>query len=64
MLHGQRYKEIIEKGPLSEETLLVLYELSQVLKRIHIRMRKEGYAMINGRVQKVVPNQDEISSTQ
>ncbi|GGG24887.1 hypothetical protein GCM10011344_26900 [Dokdonia pacifica] len=64
MLHGQRHKEIIEKGPLPEEALLILYELSQVLKRIHIRMRKEGYTMINGEIQKVAIDKNEVPPTQ
>jgi len=37
----------------SEETMEKLKELGAVLKTIHIRMKKEGYDMIDGKIEKL-----------
>lgn len=42
---------------LSQDSLQALEELASILKPIYLRMKKEGYVVINGRL--VKPNENE-----
>jgi hypothetical protein len=43
----------LDLTPLSEDTLIALEELGEVLKQIHRRMKSEGYEIVDGVIRKV-----------
>lgn len=51
-----RCPSLSSKAVLSDSSLKALAELAGVLKPIYLRMKKEGYSMVNGRLIKISEN--------
>jgi hypothetical protein len=52
-----RCPSLSSKAVLSDSSLKALEELASVLKPIYLRMKKEGYGMVNGRLVKIKENE-------
>ncbi len=52
-----RCPSLSSKTVLSDSSLKALEELASVLKPIYLRMQKEGYGMVNGRLVKIKENE-------
>jgi hypothetical protein len=52
-----RCPSLSSKAVLSDGSLKALEELASVLKPIYLRMKKEGYSMVNGHLVKIKENE-------